>query len=275
MKLVNQDDVWDAANKGRLLDRWNKEIGASSKVCLQSGNWKGSCPGPLHSFTGKEEMTIPSRKFLSLALSVRLFAALLFWMYNALAGSFGAIADNHYKKAAEAAMGSVPSKDEAIGGWIRRISGPSREFDLLFLKGFPEDEGGMKVFAPTPGLGDFFAHHGKDPDFARGIESAMYDEISTNSGSFSAGWSGGSSSPRPTTASPAKSRERPCFSSLPGGSTGFFSFCGDSFSSPWSSSPRSSPWQATAGTPSPAMSSSACSLSWASSWPIPSSRRSG
>lgn len=29
MKLVNQDDVWDAANKGRLLDRWNKEIGAS------------------------------------------------------------------------------------------------------------------------------------------------------------------------------------------------------------------------------------------------------
>lgn len=122
-------------------------------------------------------MTIPSRKFLSLALSVLLFAALLFWMYNALAGSFGAIAENHYKKAAEAAMGSVPSKDEAIGGWIRRISGPSREFDLLFLKGFPEDEGGMKVFAPTPGLGDFFAHHGKDPDFARGIESAMYDEI--------------------------------------------------------------------------------------------------
>ena len=112
-------------------------------------------------------MTIPSRKFLSLALSVLLFAALLFWMYNALAGSFGAIAENHYKKAAEAAMGSVPSKDEAIGGWIRRISGPSREFDLLFLKGFPEDEGGMKVFAPTPGLGDFFAHHGKDPDFAR------------------------------------------------------------------------------------------------------------
>ncbi|MDK2958663.1 MAG: iron(III) transport system substrate-binding protein [Synergistaceae bacterium] len=29
MKLVNQDDVWDAANKARLLDRWNKEIGAS------------------------------------------------------------------------------------------------------------------------------------------------------------------------------------------------------------------------------------------------------
>ncbi len=122
-------------------------------------------------------MTIPSRKFLSLALSVLLFAALLFWMYNALAGSFGAIAENHYKKAAEVAMGSVPSKDEAIDGWIRRISGPSREFDLLFLRGFPEDQGGMKVFAPTPALGEFFARHGKDRDFARGIESAMYDEI--------------------------------------------------------------------------------------------------
>ena len=122
-------------------------------------------------------MTIPSRKFLSLALSVLLFAALLFWMYNALADSFGAIAENHYKKAAEVAMGSVPAKDEAIGGWIRRISGPSREFDLLFLKGFPEDKGGVKVFAPTPALGDFLALNGKDPDFARGIESAMYDEI--------------------------------------------------------------------------------------------------
>ena len=27
MVLVNQDDVWDAANKERLLDRWNREIG--------------------------------------------------------------------------------------------------------------------------------------------------------------------------------------------------------------------------------------------------------
>ena len=29
MNLVNQDDQWDAANKERLLERWNKEITAA------------------------------------------------------------------------------------------------------------------------------------------------------------------------------------------------------------------------------------------------------
>jgi len=221
-------------------------------------------------------MTIPSRKFLSLALSVLLFAALLFWMYNALAGSFGAIAENHYKKAAEVAMGSVPAKDEAIGGWIRRISGPSREFDLLFLKGFPEDKGGVKVFAPTPALGDFLALNGKDPDFARGIESAMYDEIYQPARRFLLG-----DEERRVLFAPAHDGETgevtgtAVFLFSPGGFDRFLSPCGDFFFSPWSSSPQCSPWQATAGTPSPGMSFSACSPSWACSWPIPSSRRSG
>lgn len=26
MNLVDQDDQWDAANKARLIERWNKEI---------------------------------------------------------------------------------------------------------------------------------------------------------------------------------------------------------------------------------------------------------
>ena len=29
MTLVDQNDVWDAANKARLLERWNKEIGSA------------------------------------------------------------------------------------------------------------------------------------------------------------------------------------------------------------------------------------------------------
>ena len=32
MNLVDQDDQWDAANKARLIERWNKEIaGAPEK----------------------------------------------------------------------------------------------------------------------------------------------------------------------------------------------------------------------------------------------------
>jgi iron(III) transport system substrate-binding protein len=31
MNLVNQDDQWDAANKSRLIEKWNKEIGSEYK----------------------------------------------------------------------------------------------------------------------------------------------------------------------------------------------------------------------------------------------------
>ncbi len=98
-------------------------------------------------------------------------------MNNALTGSFQSLAESHYRKSAVAAMGSVPSKDEAISGWIRRMASPGADFDLIFLKGFPEDEGGVTVFANVPGLEEFFELQQESQVFRRGIESAMYDEI--------------------------------------------------------------------------------------------------
>ena len=98
-------------------------------------------------------------------------------MNNALTGSFQSIAENHYRKSAVAAMGSVPSNDDAVSGWLRRIAPSSGDFALIFLKGFPEDEEGMKVFAGAPELEAFFEMHRESDAFRKGIESSMYDEI--------------------------------------------------------------------------------------------------
>ena len=98
-------------------------------------------------------------------------------MNNSLTGSFQSLAESHYRKSAVAAMGSVPSSEEAVSGWLRRIAPSSGDFALIFLKGFPEDDGGMTVFAPTPALEAFFEANKESSTFRRGIESSMYDEI--------------------------------------------------------------------------------------------------
>ncbi|NLM70344.1 MAG: hypothetical protein GX181_00090, partial [Synergistaceae bacterium] len=70
-----------------------------------------------------------------------------------------------------AAMGSAPSGDEAIAGWLKRISSQNDEFDLIFLKGFPEDEGGMRVFADRPELEELLKGYEGTKSFAKGLES--------------------------------------------------------------------------------------------------------
>lgn len=74
-------------------------------------------------------------------------------------------------------MGSAPSGDEAIAGWLKRISSHNDEFDLLFLRGFPEDEGGMKVFSASPELEELLKGYKNSGSFRKGLESSMYDEV--------------------------------------------------------------------------------------------------
>ena len=106
-----------------------------------------------------------------------LFAAILFWINSSLTDSFQSLADGRQRKTAVAAMGSAPSGDDAIEAWLKRISSQNDEFDLIFLRGFPEDEGGMRAFAGTPELEELLGSYEGTRSFAKGLESSMYDEV--------------------------------------------------------------------------------------------------
>ena len=119
-----------------------------------------------------------SRKGLIASLLALLaFAAADLWVWRTLEEAYTKTRDGRMRGIAASIAASAPVSPADRIAWGERLKGAERDFDAAVTEGFPETGkplGPVAVVATAPELTALLA--GPNPDVAKGVESAGYDE---------------------------------------------------------------------------------------------------
>ena len=112
------------------------------------------------------------KKVLIFIISLVLFTVVDFWVFTNIKNSFDDIMTQQIRKNVSAAIESVPHEEGEIPEWIQTTKNINHDLEVLYLKGFEATE-----ILLGEEMRSFFDTYKLSEDFAKGIESASYEEI--------------------------------------------------------------------------------------------------